>query len=63
MLDKEEIRKLRAEAGFTQMDFAQKVGVSITTISRWETGLSKPSKLALEKLVWLRKQLRKADKV
>ncbi|MCH5385349.1 XRE family transcriptional regulator [Limosilactobacillus reuteri] len=34
---------LRKGAGLTQSELAQKIGVTIQTISRWENGMSIPS--------------------
>lgn len=44
------IKKLRAQLGLTQVEFAARLGVDPITVSRWERGLSKPSKLALRQL-------------
>jgi len=45
-----EIKKLRLSLGLTQFEFAKKLFVSITTVSRWETNSFKPSKLCRKKL-------------
>ena len=37
------ILSLRKGAGLTQSELAQKIGVTIQTISRWENGISIPS--------------------
>lgn len=48
------LRELRKRLGeVSQEQFAQKVGVSWSTISRWENGKGNPSPLAREKLVAL----------
>lgn len=39
----EDIRKIRIKALMTQEDFAKEIGVSFTTINRWETGKAKPN--------------------
>ncbi|MEH2413341.1 helix-turn-helix transcriptional regulator [Nostoc sp.] len=44
------IRDLRLLAGLTQEQFAATLGVTYTTINRWENGHSKPSPLAMEKI-------------
>ena len=40
------IKELRFKLGLTQEQFAQKVGVSFSTVSRWENGRGHPSRLA-----------------
>jgi len=44
------IRDLRLLAGLTQEQFAATLGVTFTTINRWENGRSRPSPLAMEKI-------------
>ena len=39
----EDIKKIRIKALLTQEDFAREIGVSYTTINRWETGRAKPN--------------------
>ena len=39
----EDIKKIRRKAFLTQEEFAQQIGVSYTTVNRWETGKSKPN--------------------
>ncbi len=46
----EMIRKLRAKLGLTQEQFAAKVGVTWSTVNRWENGRGKPSPLALSRI-------------
>ena len=41
------IRELRAALGLTQEQFAAKIGVTYSTINRWENNKGKPSPLAL----------------
>ena len=38
-----QIRKYRAAAGLTMAELASKLGVSVATISRWESGEDSPS--------------------
>jgi len=45
-----DIKKVREQLGLTAEELAQKLGVSVTTVSRWETGRHKPSKLAKRRL-------------
>jgi transcriptional regulator with XRE-family HTH domain len=44
------IRDLRHKLGLTQEQFAAKVGVTFSTVNRWENGKSQPSPLALERI-------------
>ncbi|WP_066384248.1 helix-turn-helix domain-containing protein [Anabaena sp. CA = ATCC 33047] len=44
------IRNLRLLTGLTQEQFAAYLGVTYTTINRWENGRSKPSPMAMEKI-------------
>jgi len=44
------IRELRSKLGLTQEQFAAKVGVTFSTVNRWESGKSKPSPLALRQI-------------
>ena len=37
------IRQLRKKAGFTQIELAEKLGVSIATLRRWEAGETAPN--------------------
>jgi len=45
---RERIRSLRSKHGITQTKLAERLGVSFVTVSRWETGQSKPSALAVQ---------------
>ena len=42
-----QIKALRKKHSMTQEQFARSVGVSMRTVSLWETGKSKPSQLAV----------------
>lgn len=48
------IRDLRSRLGLTQEQFAAKVGVTFSTVNRWESGKSKPSPLAMRQIEELR---------
>ncbi len=50
------IRALRQSTGLSQAKFAEMVGVSQPTVSRWETGEDEPDKGSLKKLAQLAKQ-------
>ena len=53
------IRELRADLGLTQEQFAAKLGVTYSTINRWENKKGKPSPLAMLRLEKLQKKLEK----
>ena len=40
------VKEVRRQLSLSQEGLARELGVSYTTINRWEKGLSKPSKLA-----------------
>ena len=44
------VKSLRERLKLTQQDLAQQLGVSLATISRWEHGHNRPSKLARRQL-------------
>lgn len=44
------IKDLRAKLGLTQEQFAAKVGVTFSTVNRWENGRGKPSPLAVRRI-------------
>jgi transcriptional regulator with XRE-family HTH domain len=46
----DKIRELRSKLGMTQEQFAAKVGVTFSTVSRWESGKSKPSPLPMRQI-------------
>ena len=56
-----DLKKMREEAGFSAEELAAKMGMSLTTIRRWEEGKTKPSKgnMMLLKLILERKRKRK----
>lgn len=45
-----DIRNLRKAALLSQESFAKELGVSFSTVNRWEMGKSRPSYAALKKL-------------
>ena len=45
-----DIKVIRLELGFTQEDLARKLGLALSTVSKWEQGVTSPSRLAREKL-------------
>ncbi len=47
---REKVRALRQRMGWSQEDLAREIGVSLSTVQRWETKDSKPIRLARLKL-------------
>ncbi len=47
------IKDLRVELGLTQAEFAERLGVTYVTISRWENGQSRPNRLAVKAMTAL----------
>ena len=43
-----DIKSLRIGLGMTQKEMAEKIGVAEFTVRRWESGISKPSPMALK---------------
>ena len=44
----EKVKDTRKKVNFSQEDMAHQLGVSFATVNRWESGKTKPSKLALK---------------
>ena len=57
-----DIKAIRLKLGFTQEDLARKLGLALSTVSKWEQGVSSPSRLAREKLEKLLKKEGKEKK-
>ena len=57
-----DIKAIRLKLGFTQEDVARKLGLALSTVSKWEQGLFSPSCLAREKLEKLLKMEAKKKK-
>ena len=51
-----DIKQLREKLGLTQEEFAREVSTTTTTVSRWETGRAKPSRMARALLERLEKK-------
>jgi DNA-binding transcriptional regulator YiaG len=45
-----DVKALRLRLALTQEELARQLGVSLSTVSRWETGRSSPSRLARQRL-------------
>lgn len=60
--DNHRIRNLREQLGLSQERFAERVGVSVRTVSRWEKGSAIPKSLVvIEKLEQLEQQAKEKD--
>jgi DNA-binding transcriptional regulator YiaG len=46
-MNSEEIKELRQSMNLSQEAFAQEIGVTLNTVSRWENGHIHPNKLAI----------------
>ena len=46
----QEVKLLRGRLGMNQEDMARALGVTVFTVSRWETGRRQPSPLAVRAL-------------
>ncbi len=55
-----EIKALRSQLGLTQRAFADKVGATVTTVHRWESGACSPSWKHAKCISKLDKQLKGA---
>ena len=53
------IKTIRQKLGLSQEELAQKLGVSFTSVNRWENGQTKPSKLAKKQIDLLCKENQK----
>ena len=49
----DEIKKIREKLGLTQERFAKLINITNSTVNRWENGHSKPSPLAVDKIISL----------
>lgn len=57
-MDGNEIRKIRADLGLTQEKFASLIGVSWSSVTRWENGFSRPSPMAINRIRDIQKGIR-----
>lgn len=49
----DQIKHLRARMGLRQVNLAERLGVSIPTVNRWENAKSQPSQLSWNRLLGL----------
>ena len=59
IIQKYDVARLRSRLGLSQEKFAEKLGVSVSSVSKWERGWYKPRGLSLRTLERLTKQLRR----
>ena len=59
---KDEFRKLRESAGYTQVELAKALGVYVRSISRWETGEFPVPKMAELALRYIADQVKRKAK-
>ncbi len=59
MIQKYDAARLRSRLGLSQKKFAEKLGVSVSSVVKWETGWPKPGGLSLRALERLRKLSRR----
>ena len=59
----DKIRHCRVSQGLTQEQLARNIGVSLNTVQRWESGKTRPSPLAMEKLQELFKEVLERDQL
>lgn len=52
-----EIQRIRNDLNLTQEEMAYKIGVAHSTIHRWESGKTRPSKMAIRILNELRNEV------
>lgn len=57
-MDAERIRQIRQKMQLTQEDFAHLIGVTFSTVNRWENGKSSPNRIASRLLLGLEKKLK-----
>ncbi|MBI2066821.1 MAG: helix-turn-helix transcriptional regulator [Deltaproteobacteria bacterium] len=51
------VKKLRGELDLTQEQFAQKVGVTYSTVNHWENGKRMPQPFLIRRLLELKSEL------
>ena len=56
-LDAARIKAIRTRMNLTQEDFAHLIGVTFSTVNRWENGKSNPNRIACSLLLGLEKKL------
>ncbi len=57
------VKKVGANLGLRHEQFAAKVGVTWSTVNRWENNRGKPSPLAMRQIEEMREALRKKQRI
>jgi len=60
-MDPRRIQEIRQRLRVTQEDFAHMVGVTFSTVNRWENGKSRPNRIAQRILVGLEKKVQRPE--
>lgn len=47
---RETLKRLRSKLGLTQEEFAARIGVTVSTVNRWENGRSAPQRLSMRRI-------------
>ena len=59
----DKVKQCRHLKGLTQEQLARSIGVSLNTVQRWESGKTRPSPLAMEKLQELLEDVLEGDQL
>jgi DNA-binding transcriptional regulator YiaG len=59
VMDPKRIQDIRRRLKVTQEDFAHMVGVTFSTVNRWENGKSRPNRIAQRILAGLEKKIQR----
>ena len=54
------VKEVRTALGLTQEQFAAKIGVTVTTVNRWENDNGKPYPLAMRQLKKLQQKINRS---
>jgi len=57
-MDQQDVKHIRESLKLTQEEFAHQLGVTLSTVNRWENGKTKPSRLAGREISRLAKQIK-----
>lgn len=49
-MNAKKIKEIRENLKMTQQEFAEKIGVALSSVANWESGRSNPSKLAVQSI-------------